>query len=157
MYVRSPSLSSILTPAGDDFAISVISTIELSLSIMCVCFPAVKLLLNTKFPKHFGSAQGPVGARGSLHLSGGEVTESRSSSLLRILRSKISTILGRSQISSSSNPRSMPWVDEESTPVTEMVSMPNIEGKDQSREDLSQANSAVEIEMHDVHEKGTAL
>lgn len=117
---------------------------------MCVCFPAVKLLLNAKFPKYFGSTHGPVGARGSLHLSGGEATESRSSSFLRIVRSKISIMLGQSQISSSSDPRSTPWVDEENTPVTEVVSIPDIE-------DRHQANSIVDIEMHDVHEKGMAL
>jgi hypothetical protein len=145
-----------LTSLGDDFAICVISQIELSLSIICVCFPSVKLFLNFQFPKYFGSANRPVGARGSLHLSGGESTESRSSSLLRLLRSKLSTFLGRSQASSPSNTRSGRWIDEESTPVTNVVSMPHIGGKRQPSEDLNQFNSALAIEMHDVHEKEVA-
>jgi hypothetical protein len=40
----------------DDFPLAILTMLELSLSVMCVCFPAIKLLLNAYFSKWFGGS-----------------------------------------------------------------------------------------------------
>jgi hypothetical protein len=150
-----PSKFHTYTFLGDDFSICVISTIELSLSIMCVCFPAVKLFLNAQFPKYFGSSRTGVGARGSLHLSGSD-EESQTKSMFRTLRSKISKMFGTTHVISSSKAHSPPWTDEASTQATAVVSMPRIGlQSDHSMGNSSVVSSRVEVEMDDIHVEET--
>jgi hypothetical protein len=134
---------------GDDFGIVVLSIIELSLSIICVCFPAVKLLLNAKFPKYFGSSsRSSIDVQGSIHLSD-EGTESSPQSWKGLLRSKISTLFGSPQPSKLSSSRIQQWSDEESGGM-QVVNLPHIKRTDST----SMVESAEELHEHTL-EKGT--
>ncbi len=109
-----PSPTSILTEIiGDDYGIAILSTIELALSIICVCFPAVKLL----FAKHFPTQPPPppnLNRSQSLQLTTSHAsTHSQSKILLINVQRKLSSIFRRSQTS-------LPGSDEETPPLAEL-------------------------------------
>ncbi len=79
------------------------STIELSLSVVCVCFPAMKILLNKYFPsaRYVGSTGGVVQSIRLTDLSSAS-TERRP---LRRLGKKISSLFTNKASSTKASPQ----------------------------------------------------
>lgn len=82
-----------------DYGICLSSIIELSLSIICVCFPAFKILLNTMFPKYFGWSDSNASSGPRISLSRIETTQTPKS-FLHDFKRRIG--LGRTQIKQTS-------------------------------------------------------
>ncbi len=120
--MRSPFPTQVTTHIiGDDYGIAILSMIELSLSIICVCFPAVKLLIDKYFPTEH-EASGAVLSIASLQMSGSTgPSNSQPKSVIRTAQSKLSFLFARSQTSVAH-----PWHDEETPPVTGLAHRPGL-------------------------------
>lgn len=135
---------------GDDIGIAILSMIETSLAILCVCFPAVKLLLNKHLPRYFGGAATQPTI--SINVGSSNGTDSSRKSLLQRIFSKISSRFS-SRRSGSTLPFSMPWVDEHPPKLKSIVGMgSHIElEKKGSRTDTS-SPSIFEVESPSIKE-----
>jgi len=98
--MRPSFLTSVTTNIiGDDYGIAILSMIELSLSIVCVCFPAVKLLIDKYFSTE-REASGAVVSIVSLQLSSSTgSSSSHPKSVIKTVQSKLTSLFGRSQVS----------------------------------------------------------
>jgi hypothetical protein len=96
---------------GDDYGIAMFSMVQLSLSIICVCFPAVKMLFHKYFPAK-PATPGTKSHPQCFQLSASVCTvDARPNGLIKTMQYKISSLFGKEQISSTT------LVDEESPPM----------------------------------------
>jgi hypothetical protein len=110
--------SDITDRTGDDYGIAIFSMIELSLSIMCVCFPAIKLLFNKYSVSSLSTTATlrrlPSSQMGdSLGSHGSQFT-----GYLRTVKRKLYSFVFRSQN------RSKTLVDEERPPLQVNINQP---------------------------------
>lgn len=108
----------------DDFYIAVLTMIELSMSITCVCFPAVKLLLNRIWPRSFPSDEPPQRVEESMQVNLSGVPTSESQSWVERMKASIGLMLGASwaHLPGSLPPRSRDW--SEVDPASPLESLP---------------------------------
>lgn len=98
--------------------------IELSLSIICVCFPAVKLFID----KYFGTGLGApnvISPIESFQISGSNASNgsrgSRLKSRIKMVQSEFSSLCGRSQESTARS-----FFDEERPPTRGLEPVPEL-------------------------------